>query len=241
MMTAVTNNGHCVALRERRLLALGLHFLPRCYPRAVGPIGVHTRDSGWSTLNHVCAGSAASGSSDPPVACEWQSVANSPRCSNSQQRPRSFDIPDPVTYGGSLTGIGVNLLVSELDWSAMLAFVREILCLPLATVGENFAVLRHEGVDMLFHRDDTYGSSPGAVAERTRATAGIRGLGVELRLYNLEPQDVEARAKTAGFSVLQTTTTKPHGLVECYIQGPGSFVWVPSCPTKRMQPESRDK
>jgi hypothetical protein len=76
-----------------------------------------------------------------------------------------------------------------------------------------------------------YGSNLGAVAERERAGTGTRGLGVELRLYNVHPREVEARARSAGHVVLQTTATKPHGLVECYVQGPGDYVWVPSCPT----------
>ena len=112
----------------------------------------------------------------------------------------------------------------------MLTFVSEVLRLPLATVGPNFAVSRHEGVDMLFHRDDTYGSAASAVAERGRAGTCARGLGVELRVYNVHPREIEKRAKDAGYEVLQATSPKPHGLVECYILGPNNFVWVPSCP-----------
>ena len=119
----------------------------------------------------------------------------------------------------------------------MLMFVREVLRLPLATVGPNFAVLRHQGVDILFHRDDAYASTPDAVVERDRAGAGARGLGVELRVYNVHPHAVEARAKHAGYDVLQATVAKPHGLLECYVQGPCNYVWVPSCPTPlRSQP-----
>lgn len=146
---------------------------------------------------------------------------------------RSFEVPDAVSYGGGLTGIGINVLVAIPDWSALLVFVQEVLQLPLATVGDNFAILRHEGIDMMLHRDDTYGSNPGAQTERDRTSTGggTRGLGVEVRIYNVAPAEVEARAREAGHVVLQSTTKKPHGLLECYIQGPGGYVWVPSCPT----------
>jgi hypothetical protein len=172
---------------------------------------------------------AARAAATAPAAAAGASLASSTQ--STTPAPASFEIPDAVTFGGSLGGLGVNLLVAESDWSAMLTFVREVLRLPLSTVGPNFAVLRHQGADMILHRDDTYGSNLGAVAERERAGTGTRGLGVELRLYNVHPREVEARARSAGHVVLQTTATKPHGLVECYVQGPGDYVWVPSCPT----------
>ena len=51
----------------------------------------------------------------------------------------------------------------------MLAFVQEVLGLPLATVGPNFAVLRHQGLDLILHRDDTYGNAELAKVELDRA------------------------------------------------------------------------
>ena len=174
-----------------------------------------------------------------PAGRPWGVVGTAVRRAQ-QLRPAgtasSFEVGDAVSYGRGLRGLGVNLLVAESCWPALLTFVREVLRVPLATVGENFAVLRHGGTDMILHRDDTYGSSPGARAERQRAAPGPRGLGVELRIYSVNPGEVEARARAAGHTVLQPTATKPHGLVECYLQGPGGYVWVPSCPTKE-EPE----
>lgn len=225
-------NASCYTWREPRLLAVRLHLLSRRVfePAAFSSIA-HTQHRGlnWSRVHQTTC--SASTTSAPPAAGDF---ANYAKFTTSRQGARAFELPDADTYGGSLGGVGVNLLVSEQDWRATMDFVREVLCLPLATVGPNFAVLRHESVDVLFHREDTYGSSPSAVAERERAGAGARGLGVELRVYNVKPHDIEARANKARYDVLQTTTTKPHGLVECYIQGPGGFVWVPSCPTSHV-------
>ena len=87
----------------------------------------------------------------------------------------------------------------------------------------------------------TTGATTATDAERQRAAPGPRGLGVELRIYSVNPGQVEARARAAGHTVLQPTATKPHGLVECYLQGPGGYVWVPSCPTKEEpEPEAEE-
>ena len=55
----------------------------------------------------------------------------------------------------------------------------------------------------------------------------LRGAGVELRLYDLDPDAAEARARAAGYHVLQVAANKPHGLRECYLVDPDGYVWVP--------------
>ena len=57
-----------------------------------------------------------------------------------------------------------------------------------------------------------------------------RGAGVELRLYGVDPDAAEARAREWGYQMLEGTIDKPHGLRECYIFDPDWYCWVPSVP-----------
>ena len=56
----------------------------------------------------------------------------------------------------------------------------------------------------------------------------MRGVGIELRLYGVDPDMAVNKAIEGGFHVLQQPTNKEHGLREAYIIGPDNYVWVPS-------------
>ena len=54
-----------------------------------------------------------------------------------------------------------------------------------------------------------------------------RGAGLEIRLYGLDPDACEARARAAGGIVLAGALDKPHGLREAYLVDPDGYVWAP--------------
>ena len=56
----------------------------------------------------------------------------------------------------------------------------------------------------------------------------MRGVGIELRLYDHDPDAAEARARTRGDHVLAAAADKPHGLRECCLVDPDGYVWVPA-------------
>ena len=60
-----------------------------------------------------------------------------------------------------------------------------------------------------------------------------RGAGVELRLYQKDPDAFEARAKKKGYKVLRTSLDRPHGLRECYLLDLDGYFWVASAPLAR--------
>ena len=128
-------------------------------------------------------------------------------------------------YGGSLTGFNVNLVVREV--APVLRFLREVLEVELVYDDPDLAILRHEGVDWMIHGEHTYDDRP--MLARTRA-ANLRGAGCELRLYNIDPDAAEARARSGGYEVLAASEDKPHGLRECYLLDPEGYVWVPARP-----------
>ncbi len=135
-------------------------------------------------------------------------------------------------YGRSLRGMGVNLLVREVARSV--AFLTEVLALDLVYADADFAVLRYGnregggqkggGQDVILHADHTYAEHP---LLALTGDGALRGAGVELRLYGIDPDAAEARARTRGDAVFAATQDKPHGLRECYLADPDGYIWVP--------------
>jgi len=125
-------------------------------------------------------------------------------------------------YGRSLTGMGVNLLVREVARSA--AFLNEVLGIETVYLDADFAVLRYANQDLMLHADHTYGEHP---LLALTGDGALRGAGVELRLYGIDPDAAEARARARGDTVFAESQDKPHGLRECYLADPDGYIWVP--------------
>ena len=77
------------------------------------------------------------------------------------------------------------------------------------------------------HSDGTYHSNPllGLLPENPP-----RGAGLEIRLYDSDPDRAEQQAKAFGATVLAAAANKPHGLREAYILCDNGYAWVPSRP-----------
>ena len=126
-------------------------------------------------------------------------------------------------FGWTLRGFGVNLLVHDID--ASVGFATRVLGAAVVYSDADFAVLRRGDAEWLLHADHTYEDNPlhGFVA----GGAG-RGAGVELRLYDCDPDSAEAAARADGHIVLAGASDKPHGLREVYLLDPDGYCWVPS-------------
>ncbi len=127
-------------------------------------------------------------------------------------------------YGRSLKGFGVNLLYA--DVMRAVAFQRDVLGCEVVYADSDFAVIRHDGHEWMLHADHTYRDNVLAGIE----DAAARGQGVELRLHNVDPDAVEARARDAGHTVLAGAMDKPHGTREAVIMDDEGYVWVPDAP-----------
>ena len=130
---------------------------------------------------------------------------------------------DGAEFGRMLRGFGVNILVSDVARSC--EFLSGVLHCEVLRQSDDFAILRQGQQLFQLHVDGTYAENPylSCLPE-----AGFRGAGVELRLFDIDPDQAEQRARDAGFDILQTSTDKPHGLRECYLLGPDGYCWVPS-------------
>ncbi len=128
-------------------------------------------------------------------------------------------------YGKSLKGLGINLLVR--DVSRSVAFAVEVLGAEIVHDDPDFAVLRHGGAEWMVHADHTYRDHPlhGSLSDDLP-----RGIGAELRLHGCDPDKAEERARELGFTVLDGTMDKPHGLREVYILDADGYLWVPDVP-----------
>ncbi len=126
-------------------------------------------------------------------------------------------------YGASLTGIGFNLLVS--DMQRALEFQREVLQANVRYADADFAAIELQSMQLMLHSDHTYDDHPlSGIIKGVSA----RGAGVELRVYGLDPDAAEARASAHGFTVLAGSMDKPHGLRECFLIDDEGYVWSPS-------------
>ena len=128
-------------------------------------------------------------------------------------------------YGRSLKGLGINLLVREIE--AALPFCREVLDSAVVYNDSDIAVLRREGIEWMLHAHHTYDAHPWYP---TLASDVPRGVGAELRLHGRDPDGAEAAARRLGFEILQSAADKPHGLREAYIVDRDGYVWVPDIP-----------
>lgn len=126
-------------------------------------------------------------------------------------------------YGRSLRGFGVNMLVRDVARSV--AFLTEVLEVEAVYAERDFAVCRHQGQEWMLHSDASYHSNP---LLSLTGDGAIRGAGLELRLYGVDPDAVAQRAEAGGYVVLQAAADKPHGLREAFIVDPDGYVWVPS-------------
>lgn len=125
-------------------------------------------------------------------------------------------------YGRGLKGFGVNLLVS--DVVASVAFATAVLGAEAVYHDADFAVLWRGAVEWMLHADHAYADHP--LAGFVKGLDG-RGAGVELRLYDCDPDAAEAAARAAGYLVLAGAADKPHGLREAFILDPDGYCWVP--------------
>ena len=136
-----------------------------------------------------------------------------------------YDSIDAESFGAGLRGIGLNLLVR--DVKAECVFLETVFGMSIHQPTEDFAIVTYGAQVFQLHSDGTYHSNPllGLLPEQPP-----RGAGIEIRLYDTDPEDAVAKAADLGAMILQEPTDKPHGLREAYILCENGYAWVPSRP-----------
>lgn len=132
----------------------------------------------------------------------------------------------PAEFGRSLTGLGLNLLTS--DVRALADFLSDVFGLSVHRLSEDFAIARHGDVLLQIHSDGTFGAHPllGLVPEMPP-----RGAGVQAYLFGIDPDAAARRAAAGGHLLLEPVADKPHGLRECTILSPEGYAFSPAIST----------
>lgn len=128
-------------------------------------------------------------------------------------------------FGRSLRGIGLNLLVRDVRKTA--AFLGDVFAMTQHQVSADFAIMLYGSQVFQLHSDATYHSNPllSLLPENPP-----RGAGIEIRLYDTDPDLAVQKATALGAAILQAPSDKPHGLREAYILCDNGYAWVPSRP-----------
>ncbi|MEC3862887.1 glyoxalase [Mesobacterium sp. TK19101] len=134
-----------------------------------------------------------------------------------------YDTVPAADFGASLRGLGLNIVVR--DVRAQVAMLTAMFGMHAYRVSADFAILRYGAQVFQLHSDKTYGQNPllGLLPENPP-----RGAGIELRLYDTDPDIAADKAESHGMTLLQPPTDKPHGLRECYLLCPDGYAWIPS-------------
>lgn len=126
-------------------------------------------------------------------------------------------------FGKSLRGIGLNLLVR--DVRVTVEFLQKVFDVGVHRLSDDFAIITYGTEVFQLHSDATYAANPllGLLPENPP-----RGAGIEIRLYDTDPDEAATKAERLGVMILQAPTDKPHGLREAYILCDDGYAWVPS-------------
>jgi catechol 2,3-dioxygenase-like lactoylglutathione lyase family enzyme len=128
-------------------------------------------------------------------------------------------IPAPE-YGRLLPQFMINLVVRDIE--ASLAFYRQILDAHVHYADADFAALRVLTTEMMIHADHTYDRNPWSASLQD---GHQRGLGAELRLLGMDPEQVAERARTCG-ALLKEVSVRGHGWREVVVRDPDGYVWA---------------
>lgn len=141
----------------------------------------------------------------------------------------NYDSIGAADFGAGLRGMGINLLVRDVD--TQVTFLETVFGMKAFQPTADFAIITYGDQVFQIHSDGTYHSNPllGLLPE-----VPPRGAGIEIRLYDTDPEAACAAAVAAGGTILQAPMDKPHGLREAYILCENGYAWVPSRALERQ-------
>jgi catechol 2,3-dioxygenase-like lactoylglutathione lyase family enzyme len=128
-------------------------------------------------------------------------------------------IPAPA-YGALLPQFTVNLIVRDIN--AALEFYRTVLQAQVHYADPDFAAVRILGIELMLHADHAYDHSPWTVAFEGGQP---RGLGAELRLLGMNPDELAARARAVN-ALFRDVSVRGHGWREVMVRDPDGYVWA---------------
>ena len=124
-------------------------------------------------------------------------------------------------YGALLPPLTLNLLVTSTERSC--AFYRDVFEAEIHYRDIDFAAVRVGPVEVMLHADHTHDTHPW----HADLIAGAkRGLGAQLRVLGIDPDDTERRAREAGAMISVPAADKGHGWREVCVRDPDGYEWA---------------
>lgn len=124
-------------------------------------------------------------------------------------------------YGALLPPLSLNLMVTDVEASAK--FYQAVFAAEVHYYDIDFGAVRIGPAEVMLHADHTHDEHPWFP---DLAKGKQRGLGLQVRLLGLDPDEIAKRAKAYGANVVYPPTNKGHGWRETYIRDPDGYEWA---------------
>ncbi|MGB2695176.1 MAG: VOC family protein [Dehalococcoidia bacterium] len=124
-------------------------------------------------------------------------------------------------YGRQMPPFTVNLIVADVARS--LRFYQDVLGAEVHYSDEDFAALRLASLEFMLHADHTYDDH---ALYGHLGTMSRRGVGAELRLFGIDPDDVQRNAVEHSAEVVQAVDNRGHWRRDVLVADPDGYVWA---------------
>ncbi|MEZ4866256.1 MAG: VOC family protein [Caldilineaceae bacterium] len=124
-------------------------------------------------------------------------------------------------YGALLPPLSLNLLVTDVERAVQ--FYQQVFAAEVHYYDVDFGALRVGPAEVMLHADHTHEGHPW---HADLAAGHQRGLGLQLRVLGIDPDEVEARAREAGALVVAGAANKGHGWRETLVRDPDGYEWA---------------
>lgn len=124
-------------------------------------------------------------------------------------------------YGALLPPLSINLIVTNVERSVK--FYQDVLAATVHYSDIDFAAMRVGGAEVMLHADHTHDNHPwyGALS-----AGAARGIGAQIRLLGIDPDDTERRARAVGANLVAGADTKGHAWRETLVRDPDGYEWA---------------
>ncbi len=124
-------------------------------------------------------------------------------------------------YGALLPPLSLNLMVTDVARSV--AFYQAVFAAEVHYYDIDFGAARVGSAEVMLHADHTHDEHPW---HADLVASQQRGLGLQLRLLGIDPDETERRARAYGATVVSGTKDKGHGWRETLVRDPDGYEWA---------------
>jgi uncharacterized glyoxalase superfamily protein PhnB len=125
-------------------------------------------------------------------------------------------------YGALLPALSLNLLVTDTERSVK--FYQAVFDAEVHYYDIDFAALRVGAAEIMLHADHTHEDHPWVAQDV--ASGAKRGVGLQIRLLGVDPDETERRAREFGAVVIAGAADKGHGWREALVRDPDGYEWA---------------